>query len=109
MIGISSVEWVTLSTLATWERSKQWLARRPDRRTSKQATAQYESELTISPPFVVLSARHVGRLIEFLMNLTVPSPKRLSTPPGCRLLDANVRDVRGVVFVYVPFVHGGLF
>ena len=62
-------------------------------------TGQNESELMTSPPFVVLRARQVGRLIEFLINFTDPSPNSVFTPPGCRLLDPNIRDVRGVEFV----------
>ena len=38
-----------------------------------------------SPPFRVPRARHVGRLTEFLTNLTEPSPKSTFTPPGWRL------------------------
>jgi hypothetical protein len=43
------------------------------------------SALTTSPPWVLLSALQVARLIEFLTNFTEPSPKTTFTPPGCRL------------------------
>ena len=38
-----------------------------------------------SLPIVVLRRRQIGRLIVFLMNLTLPSQKSVFTPPGCRL------------------------
>jgi hypothetical protein len=47
--------------------------------------SQYESELMTSPPLIVPSAIQVCGLIEFFMKWTEPSPKRVLTPPGCRL------------------------
>src|SRR5262249_62062539 len=47
--------------------------------------SQYESELMTSPLLIVPSAIQVCGLIEFFMKWTEPSPKRVLTPPGCRL------------------------
>ena len=38
-----------------------------------------------SPPLIDPSAIQVCGLIEFFMKWTEPSPKRVLTPPGCRL------------------------
>lgn len=43
------------------------------------------SELTTSPPWVVLVARQIGRLTEFLTNRTLPSHITALSPPGWRL------------------------
>ena len=55
------------------------------RRFARQLLTQYESELITSPALIEPSATHVIGLIEFFMKRTEPSPKRLLTPPGCRL------------------------
>src|SRR6185437_368826 len=47
-----------------------------------------------SPPWVVLSARQVKRLIEFLTNRTLPSHIPVLTPPGWRPRAAFVIWVR---------------
>ena len=49
------------------------------------------SALMISPPWLVHSPRQIGRLIEFLMNLTLPSHIPAFTPPGCRLRAEMIR------------------
>ena len=43
-----------------------------------------------SPRLRVPSAHHVGRLTEFLMNLTEPSAKQTLTPPGWLLVGATL-------------------
>src|SRR5689334_6561370 len=47
-----------------------------------------------SLPWVVLRARQVGRLIEFLTKRTLPSHIPVLTPPACRLRAALVIRVR---------------
>src|SRR5262245_45623584 len=43
---------------------------------------QYESEESTSPPPTVPSERQVWKLIEFLIEWTLPSANRALTPPG---------------------------
>ena len=46
---------------------------------------QYWSELRTTPSFLARTAIQMAFEIEFLMNLTLPSPKPTFTPPGCIL------------------------
>ena len=48
-------------------------------------SAQYESELTHSPPARVMIAAKTPGLIVALRNLTEPSPKQVLDPPECVL------------------------
>ena len=47
-----------------------------------QDLAQYESLLTVSPPFLEPRAHQVWRFTESLTNRTNPSVKQMLTPPG---------------------------
>src|SRR6516162_4537248 len=60
------------------------------RQRTARAVPQYASELITSPPALVLSARQILMLIEFFMNLTLPSQNKEFNPLGCRLREAMV-------------------
>jgi hypothetical protein len=48
---------------------------------------QYWSDEMASPLALVPSAQYVAKVIELLMNLTLPSQNRKLAPPGCMLLE----------------------
>jgi len=60
-------------------------ARRRVEKRRRASSRQYESDESTSPPVAVASAYQVGKLIESLMNLTLPSDISTLTPPECQL------------------------
>jgi hypothetical protein len=47
-----------------------------------RSTPRFQNGPMISEPFMVLSACHVSRVMELLMNCTLPSQNSALTPPG---------------------------